>query len=407
MTNRGSKIFRSFSALGLSVTALSALACQRDKTEPAKPDIPGVTTPAMPPETPAKSGSETAGKTTSGEAPKEKDPMADADQDMRRVLSELQSLGGKPIESLKAEEARKQPTLSDAVKSILRKDEKPLTPEPVAKVQDKTIPGAAGNIPVRIYTPSNEPTPLPVVVYYHGGGFVIADNDVYDATPRSLANGAKAVVVSVDYRKAPEHKFPAAHDDAFAAYRWVLKNAGSFGGDGKRVAVAGESAGGNLAANVAIAARDKQERMPVHMLLVYPVASSDMSSESYERYRGAAPLNKSMMVWFTDQYFKAPGDAADPRINLVAANLKGLPDTTIINAEIDPLLSDGEKLASKLKDAGVSVKQKTYSGVTHEFFGLGAVVADARDATKLASERLEDSFKNAAKPSDATALGKQ
>jgi acetyl esterase/lipase len=309
----------------------------------------------------------------------------------------------KPLDLLSAKEARKQPTLTDAVKAILKEDGKPLAPEPVAKVEEKTVPSAGGAIPVRVYTPTGAGKSLPVVVYYHGGGFVIATNDVYDATPRSLANGAKALVVSVEYRKAPEHNFPAAHDDAFTAYRWVLKNAASIGGDPKRVAVAGESAGGNLAANVAIAARDKGERLPVHMLLVYPVASSNMSSESYTKYGDAKPLNKSMMTWFMGKYLQSSADGQDPRINLVAANLKGLPETTIINAQVDPLLSDGTELASKLKDAGVSVKQETYQGVAHEFFGMGAVVEDAKDAMKLATERLSDSFETAAKNAKATA----
>jgi acetyl esterase/lipase len=414
MTHRATLSFR-FSlfrlSLGLGLGALvgtGALACDRNKSEPFKPEIPGVVYPPAPQEIPAKPSDAAGPKTSTSDVTAQKDPMAYLDQDMARVLAEAQGLGGKPIASLKPAEARQQPTLTDAVISILKKDEKPTTPEAVAKVQDRKIPGpaGAGDNPLRIYTPTSDTTPLPIIVYYHGGGFVIATNDVYDATPRALANGAQAVVVSVEYRKAPEHKFPAAHDDAFAAYQWVLKNAGSFGGDGKRVAVAGESAGGNLAANVAIAARDKQVRLPVHLLLVYPVASSNMSSDSYEKYREAKPLDKNMMIWFTEQYFRTSDDAKDPRINLVAANLKGLPETTIINAEIDPLLSDGKELADKLKDAGVSVKHKTYDGVTHEFFGLAAVVADAKDAQKLASERLRDSFKDASKASDRTALGK-
>ncbi|HWA72015.1 MAG TPA: alpha/beta hydrolase fold domain-containing protein [Polyangiaceae bacterium] len=329
-------------------------------------------------------------------APETKDPLKDVDKDMGRVLTALAGLGGKPIETLTPEQARQQPTPADAVKAVLKEDGKPVTPEAVAKVQDRTIPAGTGALPVRIYTPIGVAGPAPVIVYYHGGGFVIASNDVYDATPRALANGAKAIVVSVEYRKAPEHKFPAAHDDAFAAYRWVVKNAGSIGGDPRRLAVAGESAGGNLAENVAIAARDQHERQPLHVLLVYPVASSNMSSQSYSDNRDAKPLNKSMMAWFTDKYFRTPADAQDPRINLVAAKLQGLPPTTIINAAIDPLLSDGEELAKKLEAAEVSVEQKTYKGVTHEFFGMGAVVADAKDAVDYAAGRIKTSFEKAA-----------
>jgi acetyl esterase len=334
--------------------------------------------------------------------PRPESVLKDVDKDMAEVLVELQMLGVKPIETLSATEARQQPTPADAVKAVLKKHGRPTEPEAVAKVQDRTVPGPGGEIPVRVYTPAGT-GPMPIIVYFHGGGFVIATNDVYDATPRALTNGAKAIVVSVEYRKAPEHKFPAAHDDAFAAYRWILKNGASLGGDPKRVAVAGESAGGNLAANVAILARDQRERYPTHLLLVYPVASSSTSSESYVKYADARPLNKAMMSWFTGQYFRSPADAQDPRINLLAAKLIGLPETTIINAEIDPLLSDGEALAKKLKEAEVSVKQKTYGGVTHEFFGMGAVVGDAKDAMELACERLRASLEGARRVETADA----
>jgi len=322
----------------------------------------------------------------------QKDPMGDVDKDMKAVLDELVTLGAKPIESLTPAEARKQPTLAKAVEAVLKTKNESTAPEEVAKVQNRTIPGASGSLPVRIYTPKDGKAPYPVVVYFHGGGFVIGTNDSYDATPRGLANGAEAVVVSVEYRKAPENKFPAAHDDAYAAYTWVLKNAGSFAGDPKKVAVAGESAGGNLAANVAIEARDKQQPLPVHLLLVYPIASSNMTSEAYVKYATAKPLNRAMMDWFTDKYLRTPADAKDPRIDLIHANLVGLPPTTIINAEIDPLFSDGKELAKKLDDAKVEVKQKTYSGVTHEFFSMGAVVGDAKDAMKYATGELKDAF---------------
>jgi len=233
---------------------------------------------------------------------------------------------------------------------------------------------------------------LPVIAYWHGGGFVIADLDTYDATPRALAKDAEAIVVSLDYRRAPEAKYPAAHQDAFAGYQWVVKNAASFGGDPKRVAVAGESAGGNLAANVALTARDKKEQMPLHALLVYPVAQSSMGTKSYNDWQEAKPLNKAMMSWFFEKYTSGPNDAKDPRISLVDANLAGFPPTTIVNAEIDPLLSDGEMLRDKLKAAKVDVSQKTYEGVVHDPFGMGAVVGDAKDAEEWAGARLKDAL---------------
>ena len=260
-----------------------------------------------------------------------------------------------------------------------------------AKVEDKNIAGAAGEISARFYTPDGK-LPMPVVVYFHGGGWVIADKNVYDGSARAIAIQSKAIVVSVDYREAPESKFPAAHDDAFAAYEWVLKNAASFGGDPKKIAVAGESAGGNLAINVAISARDKGIQAPTHVLAVYPVASSAMNTPSYIANKDAKPLNAPMMSWFMKNYLNNPGEAKDPRINLVAANLKGLPETTIITAQIDPLMSEGKELVDRMIAAGTKVNYKNYEGVTHEFFGMAPIVGDAKDAQKWGTGELKKSF---------------
>ncbi|HVS59342.1 MAG TPA: alpha/beta hydrolase fold domain-containing protein, partial [Gemmatimonadaceae bacterium] len=189
--------------------------------------------------------------------------MAAPNTQMQAVLDQLSVLGGKPIETLSASEARKQPTPTDAVKALLKKDGKSAAPDPAVSSIDRTIPGATGPLPVRIYTPKSGTGPFPVVVYFHGGGWVIANKDVYDGGARALSKMANAVVVSVDYRLGPEHKFPAAHDDAFATYEWALKNAASIKGDPKRLAVAGESAGGGLAVATAIMARDKKAQMPL------------------------------------------------------------------------------------------------------------------------------------------------
>ncbi len=317
--------------------------------------------------------------------------MGKPDRDMDKVLTELQAKGGKPIESLTAAEARMQPTPADAVKTLMEKQKKTKQPD-LAEVRDIELDGAAGKIAARVYIPKAK-GPLPVVVYYHGGGFVIATNDVYDATPRSLAEQTKAIFVSVEYRKAPEFKFPAAHEDAFSAYRWVVLNAKSLGGDPTKVAVAGESAGANLALNVAIKARDEKAQLPTHELLVYPVAGNNMDNESYKENAEAKPLNKPMMQWFVKNYLRTPADANDPRINLVAANLKGLPPATVITAEIDPLRTEGKDLAGKLKDAGVKVEYKNYNGVTHEFFGMANIVGEAKSAQKFAAKELKKSFK--------------
>lgn len=321
------------------------------------------------------------------------DPLQAADADMRQVLEQFAALGGKPINTLEPAEARKQPSLTEAVKKVLESKGKPATPLEMASVVDKKLPLATGPLDARIYTPkTDDKAPLPVVAYWHGGGFVLADLDTYDASARALAEESDAIVVALDYRHAPEAKFPAAHEDAFAGYQWVVKNAGSFGGDPTRIALAGESAGGNLAVNVAILAREQKEQAPLHLLLIYPVTQSSLETTSYRTWANPKPLDRSMMEWFFKQYTNTPGDARDPRLSLVDANLAGLPPTTIVNAEIDPLLDDGELLEQRLKEAKVDVKRKTYDGVTHEFFGMGAVVDDAEDAAEWAGERLEDAF---------------
>ncbi len=256
---------------------------------------------------------------------------------------------------------------------------------------NRTIKGPGGSIPVRIYSPKGT-GPFPVVVYYHGGGWVIADLDTYDATPRAIANLAQAVVVSSHYRQGPEHKFPAAHQDAFAAYQWTLANAKSIHGDPARVAVMGESAGGGLAGAVAIMARDSSVPLPVQQVLVYPIAGYDQSTPSYQENADAKPLNKPMMAWFFKQYLKSPADGRNPLIDLVHADLKGLPPATVINARIDPLRSDGERLAQALQAAGVATKQKTYDGVTHEFLGMASVLDEAKDAEQMAGDALKDAF---------------
>jgi acetyl esterase len=318
--------------------------------------------------------------------------MPTPEAQMQAVLDQLVALGGKPIETLTAADARKQPTPTDAVKALLQKQGKSTAPEPGVTAVDRTIPGAAGAMPTRVYTPNGGTKPFPVIVYYHGGGWVIANKEVYDGGARALSKMAGAVVVSVDYRQGPEHKFPAAHDDAFAAYKWALANAQSINGDPTRVALAGESAGGGLAIATAIRARDEKIQMPVSVLAVYPIAGTDTATASYVQNANAKPLNRAMMSWFFRNYLRSDADRSDPRVNLVAADLKGLPPTTIINAEIDVLRSEGEMLAQKLRDAGVSVEQKTYPAVTHEFFGMGAVVDKAKDAEQKGADALKASF---------------
>ncbi len=319
---------------------------------------------------------------------------ATAEPEMQSVLDKLGTLGGKPIETLTPTEARQQPTPTDAVKALLVQQGKDTTPTalvPGVTSVDRAISGAAGDIPARIYTPEGA-GPFPVVVYYHGGGWVIANKDVYDGGARGLAKQANAVVVSVDYRLAPEAKFPAQHDDALAAYRWALANAASIKGDPKRVALAGESAGGNLAVATAVAARDAKLQKPVAVISVYPIAQPDTTTASYNTYAAAKPLNRPMMGWFAKHTTRTPADLQDARINLVKANLANLPPVTIINAEIDPLRDDGAQLEQALRAANVPVERRLYDGVAHEFFGMAAVEGKARDAQAYAGARLKSAF---------------
>ncbi|MFW0715169.1 alpha/beta hydrolase [Pedobacter sp. N23S346] len=312
--------------------------------------------------------------------------------EMQAVIEKLTSYGDKPIETLSAADARKNHTPTDAVMALVEANKIEI---PTAKVDTagKDIEVTGGKIHLRIYTPKSVDGPYPVIVYYHGGGFVIANLDVYNASAQALAEQVNAVVVSVAYRLAPDNKFPTAHNDAFTAYEWVIKNAVSLKGDPAKIAVVGESAGGNLAANVSIAARDKNIMVPVHQVLVYPIAQANMNTESYKMYENAKPLNKAMMTWFTKNYLTTMIEGQDPKISLVNAKLKGLPPTTIITAEIDPLHDDGTMLANKLAEAGVKVNSRNYEGVTHEFFGMAAVVPEAKAAQAYAAEQLKAAFK--------------
>ena len=321
-------------------------------------------------------------------------------EDMLLVLQKMQELGIKPIDSRTVEEARAQPTPADAVKAVLKdqgKDPAALMAAMKVSKKDMTYPIADGTQPIRIYTPEGAGAgPLPVIVYYHGGGWVIANIDTYESSAMALAKKTGAIVASVEYRHAPEAKFPAAHEDSFAAYKWVVEHAGEFGGDAKKLALVGESAGGNLAANVAIMARDQNVQAPLQMVLVYPVAGTDMNTPSYIANQNAIPLSKGAMGWFVDKVLAKPEDAKSPMLNLTTmADLKGLPPATVITAEIDPLMSDGKMLAEKLEAAGVKTTYQNNEGVTHEFFGMDAVLDDAKRAQDFAVTDLKSAFAGA------------
>ncbi len=314
-----------------------------------------------------------------------------ADAQMRAVLDELAALDGKPVPTLTAQEAREQPTPADAVKEVLKKLGKDTAPEPVGKVEDRTFNGPGGAVPMRIYWPQGE-GPFPVILYIHGGGWVFADLDVYDSSPRALCNAANAVVVSTHYRQGPEHPYPAAHEDTYAAYKWVLMHAKEIKGDPQRIALVGESAGGNMAASICLRAKEDGMAMPVYQVLVYPVTNNEPGTPSMKENADAKPLSTPMLPWFFKNYVPDPKAVDLKWLTLLKDDVHGMPPTRIILARIDPLRSEGEAFVEHLHQAGVAVDMKLYEGVTHEFFGMGAVVDKAKDAVRFAADGLKNAF---------------
>ena len=316
----------------------------------------------------------------------------DITPEMQTVIEKLESFGTPPLPTLTVKEARTKPSPADAAMGVI-KDNNISIPPPQCDTSGKDIQVSGGTIHLRIYTPKATMDSFPVIVYYHGGGWVIADLDTYDASAKAMCEQAGAVVVSVAYRQAPEFKFPTAHNDSYAAYQWVLNNAASIKSNSRKIALVGESAGGNLAASVSMMARDNHVAMPIYEVLVYPIAGYDLNTQSYQKNVNAKPLNKDLMKWFFNNYLPNTAAGNDPKISLVKANLKGLPPTTIIGAEYDPLQSEGKMLADELQKAGVTVNYKNYNGVTHEFFGMAAVIPEAKQAQAFAASDLKNAFK--------------
>ncbi len=255
-------------------------------------------------------------------------------------------------------------------------------PETTASVKNLDIPGPAGRIPIRTYTPQGS-GPFPILVYFHGGGWVICDLDTHDSLCHTLANGAECTVVSVDYRLAPEHKFPAAVEDAYVATQWVAENADVINGDNARIAVGGDSAGGNLAAVVSLMTRDRGGPSLLYQLLIYPATNlSAFDTGSYRRYGVGYLLTSDEAKWYRDQYLEREEDAANPYASpLLAQDLSNLPPVFVMTAEFDVLADEGEAYADRLRQAGISVRSKRYNGMIHAFFGIAGVdrARDARD----------------------------
>lgn len=310
---------------------------------------------------------------------------------MREVIEALEAFSAPALETVNPQVARELPTMSDAAlgvisKHLIKKINGPVIS--VGRVDHQVIGTQEDEILLRIYSPEGE-GPFPILLYFHGGGWVIANMDSYDTSCRALCSEARAVVVSVGYRQGPEFKYPQAHTDAIQAYRWVLAHVTRLKGLRSDIHVIGESAGGNLAASVSLQAREMGLPPPAHQVLIYPVTDINSERGSHEIFKNALPLNQAMMPWFKKHYLRSEADSISDLVSPLNADLRGLPPTTIINAEIDPLCTDGEEFAQKLADAGVDIVQKTYSGVTHEFFGLMALLPEAKEALELVVERIK------------------
>jgi acetyl esterase len=269
----------------------------------------------------------------------------------------------------------------------------PLFPKhPVHDVIDRTIPGPAGEIPVRVFRPSAA-TGLPLLLWFHGGGWVTGNLDTHDQLGRLLADEVGAVVVSVDYRLAPEAKFPAAADDCLAAYEWALEHAADVGADAGRIAIGGDSAGGNLAAVVALDARERQLPQPKLQLLVYPVTDYEFESAAMIDNAKGYFLEAESMRWFWDHYARTPADFVDPRFSpMRAADVSGLARAVVITAEFDPLRDQGEAYAARLHDAKVPTEVVRADGLIHGFFGMHEFMPPGRDAWEVSVTALRDAL---------------
>ncbi|MEN6498719.1 MAG: alpha/beta hydrolase [Thermoguttaceae bacterium] len=305
------------------------------------------------------------------------------DPQVQTFLEELQRLGAAPFHKLSPTEARKVAVNGAKVLE---------PPQPVAKIENRRVPGHGGWIPIRIYTPEGS-TPLPMFVYYHGGGWVVGDVETHESLCTAIANAAGCIVVSVDYRLAPEHKFPAAVDDAYAAARWVADNAASFGGDPERMAVGGDSAGGNLAAVVALMARDRGMFQLAFQVLIYPVTDHNFNTPSYLENAEGYLLSREDMRWFWDHYLAHTDDGDHPYASpLRACDLSRLPPALVITAEYDPLRDEGEAYAARLRNAGVAVKLSRYQGLIHAFIRHTERFDKAREAIGEVADALKRAF---------------
>jgi len=270
------------------------------------------------------------------------------------------------------------------------------TPPEIGIVRDLTADGPLGPIPLRIYRPSgvSASTPLAVLVFFHGGGWVIRDLETHDVLCRQLTAESGVNIVSVDYRLAPEHKFPAAVDDAWAATRWVVAHADDLGIDARCLALGGDSAGGNLAAVVALLARDQGAPSIALQVLIYPVTELAAETRSYRDFADGYLLTREGMRWFIAHYLNAEDEAADWRASPIRAqSLAGLPPALIVTAGFDPLRDEGEAYAERLRDAGVRVDSVCYGGMIHGFVPMGRLIDTAGHAISLVAASLRQALR--------------
>lgn len=310
------------------------------------------------------------------------------DTQARYVLDLIASAGRPPVHTVTPDEAR------------LAFNFKPLAgpPEDVASVRDRFIPGPAGEMQVRVYTPGNGGSggvgmdPLPVLVYFHGGGWVIGDIEAADVPCRRIANRARCVVVSLEYRRAPEHRFPAAADDAYASVQWLAQHGAELGVDTRRIAIGGDSAGGNLAAVVALMAKERGEFAPCFQLLLYPVTNHAFDTDSYRDNGDGYLLTRDSMAWFW-QHYLGDADGQHPHASpLLASDHGGLPPALVITAEYDPLRDEGEAYAHRLAAAGTPVELKRYDGAIHGFCWMPGVLQQGAQALDHAADALQRAF---------------
>jgi acetyl esterase len=307
------------------------------------------------------------------------------DPQTQDLLNQMAQRGAPPLNTLTPTEARE---LKNALFLELGGP-----PEPVSNVVSMDIPGHAGDLPIRVYTPEGNP-PFPMLVYFHGGGWVICNLDTHDSLCRAFANGTPCVVVSVDYRLAPEHKFPAAVEDSYAAALWVEQNADRLNGDPARIAVAGDSAGGGLAAVVSLMARDRGDPAIAYQVLIYPVTDlSSFETESYREHGENYILTKDSMEYYRGHYLGAERDSHHPCASpLLAPDLNGLPPALVVTAEFDVLTDEAEAYAKRLEQAGVPVTYRCYEGMIHPFLSFIGVLDRARDALAEVTAQLRSAF---------------